>query len=852
MYFNSFLSGGQDREIYLMSLLTRKKKNAPPVYTSRPRGVIEILDDNGRIYTLSHKQRDMTDLYIGDLKEFLKGPDKANLKPQDMTLMFNELELNDKQTLKQVNFIPSFHKLKLVRNRELHPSLSKQAEPQLDTPAAETDAKQQKLQSLSDNGTTGNAQSQDPSTMNQIVVIHPGDENREYTITTNMTDTAAFSTIKKKLFELTNIPLSEIVLAYEGREIMSLSDIDGGIPKLPLYLFKRGEDTTGAHLGIRIAYTHNGTSKVVVLNSKWDLMRVPIFQLKKRLSGQVSASPEEMTIYYGNYAVDDNKTCQDIEFDKRDTLTLTIGQNEQPYYDSPNQHNVESRLLTSGPRNVRVLDHMKQREYLVNGSGCDISQAKVSTIKQALHTTCGIPPSDQQLSIEGRMLLDTDTCRGLFPEFPEYRLSLSRKEAATITLLFDDFTESVQVSVPPSSTVNNLRDIIKADSRVQSLPEGQDFILKFNGVRLPPHELLEDRRVFTYSVVKLAKVTRGRRFSAPDLRTIRQYEKLAVHQPRERWLALGFRIGAWEGLDKSSAMRPARFGRVLRNYQKNRRRSATAVAMPTDMPPSSWFRYLGYRMPVVLALTRTVCDKINNKLSSPVRIRAGDAVPPSPLADTFLMGVNRPISKRPPPTFQDPNLPQSPRERTRSTSSAPAHSIAKKQREYSVDSPYGRETSVNEKQTVVKISEEDGFAAGQEKGYNWGQLAHTMGKTTEVSRGLRGLPTGAPPLQTANETSVRTQPDRGQILPTPQANRAAQLHHCLAPPTSVSGSRILHSQSLPRPPIHQSMSPAMSAAPGLIERLTAIEVCILEHYTTMFALIGKDIFSCNRLHSSIM
>eukprot|EP01060_Flectonema_neradi_P023392 TRINITY_DN3163_c1_g1_i1.p1 TRINITY_DN3163_c1_g1~~TRINITY_DN3163_c1_g1_i1.p1 ORF type:complete len:532 (+),score=101.85 TRINITY_DN3163_c1_g1_i1:575-2170(+) len=505
--------------------------------------------------------------------------------------------------------------------------------------------------------------------------------------------------------------------------------------------------------------------------------------------------------------------------------------------------NVETRPLVAPPKTVRVIDHMKQREYLVNSAGYDISQAKIATIKQALHNIC--PPAEQQLSIDGRILLDTDTCRGVFPDLPEYRVSLSRKEIAVVTILFDDFTESLQVSIPPGSTVTSLRNLIKNDARVPTLPEGQDFILKFNEVRLPPQELLGDRRVFTYSVVKLAKYTRGRRFSAPDFRTTQQYEKLAVHQPRDRWLALGFRVGAWEGLDKSSAMRPARFGRVLRQYQKSRRRSATAVVMPTDMPPSSWFRYLGYRMPVVLALTRTVCDKINNKISAPLRFRAGDAVPPSPLADPHSpkpIGVNyfRSTSKQPPSTFKDP-VPYSPRERTHSvgtTSSCSSHSAyltkpkASKRSKHRSSEPVGgatsqhRDRSTNERQTVVKISEEDGFDAGHEEGYNWGQLAQTMGKTTKVSRGLRGLPTESPKQQSSpmrNAASVRTQPDRGKILPTPQAVRAAQLHQCLVPPTSVTGGRTLHSQSLPRPPTHRSMSPAMSAASGLVERLTAIE-----------------------------
>eukprot|EP01064_Diplonema_japonicum_P006841 TRINITY_DN14670_c0_g1_i1.p1 TRINITY_DN14670_c0_g1~~TRINITY_DN14670_c0_g1_i1.p1 ORF type:complete len:1235 (+),score=271.65 TRINITY_DN14670_c0_g1_i1:58-3762(+) len=792
---------------------------------------LRIVDDNAKVYTLKQKGLDMLAMPIGNIKQVLVKD--AELPKEEILLFYKGRELTDKATCKGVGFVSGVDTLQLRRKDE-----KKSVKPP-EGPDTNTEAKTAQGKAVT------------------VVNVNQQTEHRMHTQFANLVNLKV-DALKTFLARETSIPVDQQVLLYRGREI---TDHCGGIED-KIYLSKVGDpppdvayieevmaarkgdkkddapagadpsgtndmvpvrDTGDKPCGVVVEYVTAGGVKQLRLDGSADMFHVKGRHLKAALKNDTKLDTLDMELRWEGKVLSDEQTCMELGLKAGDKLQLVTTVD-------PTTHLKEAR-------NVRVvnLNVKPHKEYAVHSVGADVSIMTGAGIKKALSHLFTYEEGSR-LYLDNTELLDDQTCRDLKPAAPDYTLFLCERPPETIvsSFLLDPNTPAIQLEHSPVASIGNIRELLRKTDALKH----DNFYLTFQGNPCSDLEPVGVRRVF--GVVKTTKTHRNmrkRRFSMPEGRVMQKFYRMEVNMPRDPWLAFGFRVGAWEGLERSSAAPTARWGRALKHYQKDRvfqgrKRSASQVAMPTDMPSDTWFQQLGYRLPVVLTLPSKTRVVLEQRVESPIRFTAGELVPhPSPTRKRLEEEPQSPVAGSPYET------------RTQGVTTTAHEDERERQQEQGWEQ---ENEEANEKERARMKSTTRYSSTGpreartqstsqQAHGIDWKTLSGTMKKTHHVAMGL----SHSKPAEgkTPHDDPERLHTNRGKVLATPQALRAASLHRTLAPTTgstwgTAKGERT-PSASGPVP------NPVFTSTSNPVDRLTMIENILTSRSNTTHRTVPK-------------
>ncbi|KAJ9460793.1 hypothetical protein DIPPA_18238 [Diplonema papillatum] len=845
---------------------------------------VKVVDAKGLTYTIRGENYNILSMPARQIKlELVRYTDLA---PEQMVLFHRGRELMDHETCVQADVNPATDKLQLLgKPPNQHPATSEHFTEALNFQRGVSEA----VSAL--NPAANPAASADMLTVHYASSAVGAPKEFTFSNHSRAAGVAALkmSAIKRELEKRTGIPAAEMVLSQGASDFSGDETCRNINFSVPVTLSHRSR---AAYPGKQATQGLSGQLSAPVLNSplsqpglilqfvrdpftavsdraelkldsgNHDLRGIPSRALKKALRRKVECPPEDLILRGGpkGIIIPDDVSLRQVGFDTQLVVTRRVDEEKHRRVRVKNESCDPPEEYVIHPNSTE--DPVMQELSLQ--SARDASSAPVIEVKQALERLTDIPPAEQQLRMYSPFhnatvdLRNDATCRDVDPYLQEYVLQLTTRPPNGISSTIFNRSGGAPMRIQHSaSTIRELRDLVAG--LVDAKPS-EFCITRRDGTVLHDNDRVVNNGVFNLERYRhgtsyeqeylrprqrrstsqtgqgaafpavFSRSLKVRRYSLPDARTQRKFFRLEAHEPDDPVLGFGFRVGAWQGLDRASALKSSRYGRALQLQHRRRiktcgrrhprqptivqapsfQRSSSCFVLPTGMPAATLFKYLGFRTPLVLSLSSSLRRALSPEARAQQRSANLSRGTHSGSAPRFRAGNQVPMSKL----------------RGRASSVASRRSLSP-----DWDNPHSRGSSrpkIREFTPLRSRSVESrrgypshGWFPEQSEEMDWKQLASTMQSTAEVSRKLR---LGArasinPPSPIKNV--VRLQGSRGSVLHTPQALRAASLHKSLSsvqaspwksarqPASAIQGSETRH--------------PAFDHPTSLVERLTLIE-----------------------------
>eukprot|EP00755_Sulcionema_specki_P007463 Sspe_Gene.38360::Locus_18487_Transcript_1_1_Confidence_1.000_Length_2284::g.38360::m.38360 len=318
--------------------------------------------------------------------------------------------------------------------------------------------------------------------------------------------------------------------------------------------------------------------------------------LKASLQREVGLPPEKLVISFNGRELREDETCEEAG----------VG------IDEPIHLSLRGLPIPTPKKRIRIYVRVEETGKLVTVDSETIELHTMWSLKTSLAKPSGIPPAEQVLFFEGRELGDHEFCG-----------EVGLGEGAVVLLSRRTrHTSSAQGAVPKKGETNEgtLQSALAFRAKCHNFltyyaPEKLDDPQWLDRVLL---EWADRPNAFWRHLVaeygpwppfKNQHVAgRPRRFSCPDARQRHRLAKASETCSPNPWLALGFRLGLWEGLERSLASAEARHSRALRLHMPHgrRRRARSLPLFPTDLPLDKRPKSIGFRVPALLVLPDSV------------------------------------------------------------------------------------------------------------------------------------------------------------------------------------------------------------------------------------------------------
>eukprot|EP01062_Namystynia_karyoxenos_P035079 TRINITY_DN25705_c0_g1_i1.p1 TRINITY_DN25705_c0_g1~~TRINITY_DN25705_c0_g1_i1.p1 ORF type:complete len:1160 (+),score=188.42 TRINITY_DN25705_c0_g1_i1:87-3482(+) len=641
-------------------------------------------------------------------------------------------------------------------------------------------------------------------------VCSPSDAEREYRLTSrrrNLQQLPA-SRLKRSLETVTGIPADQQVLSYAGRVLGPDQSCETvGVPSGgTLCLTRLGEEVPTNPLSpspggtgvLRVLNASEGGREYRLESGSRDLLSVLCGELKQVLADVTGVPPQDQVLSYGGRVLGPQDTLRDLGMTSGDEV-VWLGAAADPRSPLPPPQHSPARFAPPPPGGAALtrvcVVSAEGKEFRVEAP--DFSGVTIAALKAALHEPTGVHPAEQMLSAGGAPLSDDQLCSQVYRAGGDplllSRVSRHGRPSA-------DLEEAIRFRSRCDAFYRHY-----APHRLRDPGWLDRLLLQWAG---QPEELW-NRMVAEYGPWPPERrraaeaALRRRRFSCPNLRQARQLRGTEGMQPADPWLALGFRLGVWEGVEMAAATAEARQGRSLRAHQprpppapgRPPRRARSLPVWPSDLAPERRAAAVGLRGAAVLPLPPRVAAQLAARRhpgpGAPTRPASGLSCPASlgssdPRAPPAGCGgaARDHIQPWPQPSQQSPGGRRYPR----GGSSPRGGRVTPLQRQQPAEASGGSPGAAGSPrrgaagspgvphQLAASVGSPPRHRSEAAEDFDWARLAVMAESTDVVSRRLRGTdcPRRAQPVP-------RVGGNRGSPLRTREAQRAAELHRSLAP-----------------------------------------------------------------------